>query len=64
MPQCVICSMEESVMHKNQRIKNNCSRGFARRKTHLVKRPMPHYPIIAHTCALLRIKQHAFENFL
>eukprot|EP00957_Ditylum_brightwellii_P125101 9536540-Ditylum_brightwellii.AAC.1 len=29
-PQCAICSMEESVMHKIQRLKNKCGRGFAR----------------------------------
>eukprot|EP00957_Ditylum_brightwellii_P164574 12530021-Ditylum_brightwellii.AAC.1 len=29
VPQCVICSMEESVMHKIQRIKNKHGRGFA-----------------------------------
>eukprot|EP00957_Ditylum_brightwellii_P012795 967229-Ditylum_brightwellii.AAC.1 len=28
--QCVICSMEESVMHKIQRIKNKCDRCFAK----------------------------------
>eukprot|EP00957_Ditylum_brightwellii_P065275 4950905-Ditylum_brightwellii.AAC.1 len=49
--QCVICSMEESVMHKIQKIKNNHDRGFTRSKTHLVKCSMPHCPIIAHTCA-------------
>eukprot|EP00957_Ditylum_brightwellii_P056555 4287845-Ditylum_brightwellii.AAC.1 len=63
-PQYVICSMEDSAMHKIQRIKNKRDRGFARHKTHLVKCSMPYCPIIAHTCAPTESQTTCFPEFL
>eukprot|EP00957_Ditylum_brightwellii_P069395 5267836-Ditylum_brightwellii.AAC.1 len=63
-PQHVICSMEESVMRKIQRIKNKCGGDFARRKTHLVKCSMTHCPIIAHTCAPTESQTTCLPEFL
>eukprot|EP00957_Ditylum_brightwellii_P071500 5435151-Ditylum_brightwellii.AAC.1 len=40
-PHCVICSMEESLMHMVQKIKSKCGRSFARHRAHLVRCSMP-----------------------
>eukprot|EP00957_Ditylum_brightwellii_P086650 6593220-Ditylum_brightwellii.AAC.1 len=63
-PQCAVCSLEERVMRKIQKINHKCNRGFAKHKIHLVKCSMPHCPIIAHTCATTECQTTCLPEFL